>query len=96
MYKKSKCLRAFDRRPPPRRDTCPNVQNAHQEKEKGSTSYDHLNTPQMMERSGVASSPESSCSEDHGQCSHSGQMDVEHEPLLDWEQVDWFLESSEP
>ncbi|XP_027353285.1 NAC domain-containing protein 90-like [Abrus precatorius] len=91
VYKKSKCLRAFDRRPPPRRDAVsyPFVQEA----QRGSTSCDHHhNLPQMVERSST-SSPESSSSGDHAQ--PSLQMDVDNEALLDWEKVDWFL-GSEP
>ncbi|XP_061366767.1 NAC domain-containing protein 90-like [Gastrolobium bilobum] len=88
VYKKLKCLRAFDRRPPPRRDTCtasyPNVKNVGDQHQKGSTSH-------------ATSSPESSSSGDHGQPSHGGgeasQMELDNEPLLDWEQVDWFLGS---
>ncbi|KAE9585371.1 hypothetical protein Lalb_Chr25g0288231 [Lupinus albus] len=102
VYKKSKCLRAFDRRPSsPRRDTF-NVQNVQDQHQMASTCYDH-NTPQMVletEITGatIARSPdESSSSEDHGQPSHAGestQMEVDiNEPLLNWEQVDWFLGS---
>ncbi|KAL1352129.1 hypothetical protein HN51_016113 [Arachis hypogaea] len=93
VYKKAKCLRAFDRRPPPRRDTYPPSQN------NGSSSFDHHHQHnQTVEKSsGAGSSPESSCSEDHGQCSHRTE-DVENanEPFLDWEQIDWFLGSSLP
>ncbi|CAL0326729.1 unnamed protein product [Lupinus luteus] len=102
VYKKSKCLRAFDRRPSPRRDTS-NVQNVQHQHQMASTSYDQ-NPPQMVLETEtgatIARSPdESSSSEDHGQPSHVGessQMEVNiNEPLLNWEQVDWFL-GSEP
>ncbi|OIW11364.1 hypothetical protein TanjilG_19620 [Lupinus angustifolius] len=103
VYKKSKCLRSFDRRPSPRRNTY-NVQNVQDQHQIASTCYDH-NTPQMVLETEtgatIARSPdESSSSEDHGQPSHivgeSSQMEVDiNEPLLNWEQVDWFL-GSEP
>ncbi|KAK7337263.1 hypothetical protein VNO77_17828 [Canavalia gladiata] len=90
VYKKSKCLRAFDRRPAPRRDVVsyPRVEDA-----------DHNNNlHKVVARSGT-SSAESSSSGDHGQPSHgeeANQMDVDNEAtLLDWEKVDWFL-GSEP
>ncbi|MED6206924.1 hypothetical protein PIB30_031150 [Stylosanthes scabra] len=90
VYKKTKCLRAFDRRPPPRsRDTYPPNQN----NASSTSSFDHHHyTNQTVERSsGAASSPESSCSEEHQ------TEDVENansEPFLDWEKIDWFLGSS--
>lgn len=95
MYKKSKCLRAFDRRPLPRRVT-PCVQKAQ---EQMNSTCDH--DVQVLMEISPTSSPECSSSIDHGQPSHevgeSSQMDinVDYEPLLDWEQVDWFL-GSEP
>lgn len=87
VYKKSKCLRAFDRRPAPRRVT------NDQEFNKDSTICNHNNV-QIF----ATSSPDSSSSLDHGQTSNEvgegSQMDinVDHrEPLLYWEHVDWFL-----
>lgn len=55
----------------------------------------------MMETErGVASSPESSSTGDHDQPSHGGetsQMEVDkNEPLLDWEQVEYWFLGSEP
>ncbi|RDX66073.1 NAC domain-containing protein 90, partial [Mucuna pruriens] len=89
VYRKSKCLRAFDRRPPPRRDY------GAEEQEKGSTSYDNH---QMVERSATNSS-ESSSSGDHDQRPHGEeptQMLVDNDDAyLDWEKVDLFL-GSEP
>ncbi|KAK7284838.1 hypothetical protein RJT34_19591 [Clitoria ternatea] len=93
VYKKSKCLRAFDRRPAPRRVALnypAGVEDAGEEQQQKVSCDCHNN---QME---IASSPESSSS---GQPSHgeeSGtQMDVDYDPLLDWEKVDWFL-GSEP
>lgn len=109
VYKKSKCLRAFDRRPPPRRDTAryhPRADHHQDHNKKGSRPYDHHHdNDQMVERRSATSSPaESSSSGEHGQLLpslHDGelaeatQMDVvDNEPLLDWEQVDWFLGSA--
>ncbi|XP_028795557.1 NAC domain-containing protein 90-like isoform X2 [Neltuma alba] len=93
VYKKSKCLRAFDRRPPPMREMDAN------EGSSSATFHQQVQNPASGSSSrpiGTASSPESSSSGDHGQASHSGeattgQMDLEDEPLLDWEQIDWFL-----
>ncbi|XP_050910357.1 NAC domain-containing protein 90 isoform X5 [Lathyrus oleraceus] len=96
VYKKSKCLRAFDRRPPPRRVT-PCVQNVQEHKMNSTCDHD----VQVLLDISPTSSPECSCSVDHGQPSHEvgegSQMDtnVDYEPLFDWEQVDWFL-GSEP
>lgn len=102
VYKKSKCLRAFDRRPSPpirRVDiiTGSSSSNPHQDDEpaqsqKGSSS----SYVQVMEERSViiTSSPESSPSQDGGE-GEAAQMQIDNEPLLDWEQVDWFL-GSEP
>lgn len=102
VYKKSKCLRAFDRRPsPPNRRvdiiTGSSSSNPHQDDEpaqsqKGSSS----SYVQVMEERSViiTSSPESSPSQDGGE-GEAAQMEIDKEPLLDWEQVDWFL-GSEP
>ncbi|KAG4916484.1 hypothetical protein JHK82_054134 [Glycine max] len=101
VYKKSKCLTAFDRRPPPRRDTesYSGAQNV-EEQQKGSTSYDDYHH-KMVERSATCSPAESSSSGDHDQPPLHGeeatQMDVDNndDPFLDWEKVDMFL-GSEP
>lgn len=95
VYKKSKCLRAFDRRPPPRRVTT-HVQNA-QEHQKDSTCEHDV---QISMDISATNSPESSSSIDHVQPSQevgeASQMDIaDYDALLDWEQVDWFL-GSEP
>ena len=95
MYKKSKCLRAFDRRPQPRRATT-HVQNA-QEHQKDSTCEHDV---QISMDISATNSPESSSSIDHIQPSQevgeASQMDIaDYDALLDWEQVDWFL-GSEP
>lgn len=89
VYKTSKCLRAFDRRPPPRRDVggYSGAQNNDEEQQKGSTSYD--NPHHTVERS-ATSSPETSSNGEE-----STQMDVDNDPFLDWEKVDLFL-GSEP
>ncbi|XP_052729154.1 NAC domain-containing protein 90 isoform X2 [Vigna angularis] len=100
VYKKSKCLRAFDRRPPPRRNTTRHsIAENGEEQEKGSisTCYDY-HQHQMLERSATCS-PESSSSGDldHDQPTLHGeggtQMDVDNDPFLDWEKVDLFLGS---
>lgn len=100
MYKKSKCLRSFDRRPPPRRESGATggsgmnmnpagIERAEPESKEGLTSTTSSYHPQVVER--IASSPESSSSGDQAQASRQRQMDLDDEPLLDWEQVDWFL-----
>ncbi|ESW34919.1 hypothetical protein PHAVU_001G192000 [Phaseolus vulgaris] len=100
VYKKSKCLRAFDRRPPARRNKVRYFTGqSGEEQEKGSisTSFDD-HKHQMLERSATCS-PESSSSGDldhdqpllHGQ--GETQMDVDKDPFLDWEKVDLFLGS---
>ncbi|KAI4348941.1 hypothetical protein L6164_009601 [Bauhinia variegata] len=93
VYKKLKCLRAFDRRPPPRKDYPSGSTHHQKDEELGSTS--HQNNPNDQEAQRAASSSsESSSSGDGGQPSHGGegsQMDFDAEPLLDWEQVDLFL-----
>ncbi|KAK2364414.1 hypothetical protein P8452_67378 [Trifolium repens] len=96
VYKKSKCLRAFDRRPAPRRVT-PLVQNAQEHQKDSICDHD----VQMLMRISATSSPESCSSIDnhHGQPSQevgeASQMDINgnYQPLLDWESVNWFLES---
>ncbi|KAK7396710.1 hypothetical protein VNO78_17868 [Psophocarpus tetragonolobus] len=95
VYKKSKCLRAFDRRPAARREVgrYSGSENG-EEQQKGSTSYHG-----MVERSATCS-PESSSSGDHDQPplhaeEATTQMDVDNDPFLDWEKVDLFL-GSEP
>ncbi|CAJ1884873.1 unnamed protein product [Sphenostylis stenocarpa] len=104
VYKKSKCLRAFDRRPAPRRDTVrySSAQNGEeQQRGSASRSYDyHHHHHQIVGRS-ATSSPESSSSGDldhdqpplHGE--EATQMDGGNDPFLDWENVDLFL-GSEP
>jgi hypothetical protein len=96
VYKKSKCLRAFDRRPAPRRVT-PLVQNAQEHQKDSICDHD----VQMLMRISATSSPESCSSIDnhHGQPSQevgeASQMDINgnYQPLFDWESVNWFLES---
>jgi len=102
VYKKSKCLRAFDRRPPPKRNTASySIAQNGEEQQKGSTStnFDY-HQHQILERSATCS-PESSSSgdldHDHDQPSLHGegasQMDVDNDPFLDWEKLDLFLGS---
>ncbi|GAV72893.1 NAM domain-containing protein [Cephalotus follicularis] len=93
VYKKSKCLRAFDRRPPPEviiGDDWPKAQPTHGEK--ATTSR------QNPKRS--SSSPESSSSSgEHGADGHSSQngdsnnmaMAVDSATCWDLEQLNWFL-----
>ncbi|KAI4300510.1 hypothetical protein L6164_033880 [Bauhinia variegata] len=91
VYKKSKCVRAFDRRPPPRKDY-PRGSGSTTHRE-GSTSYPNNNNEDAQR----ASSSESLSSGEHGQPSHSSQIDIErNEPLLDWDHLDWFLGSDQP
>lgn len=115
VYKKTKCLRAFDRRPPPSREihqVSMDDANNHGGSLSSSTVQQQQVVQQNMEALGsssrgaigttIGSSPESSSSGgdnnndgDGGQGSHvtgeAGQMDLDDEALLDWEQIDWFL-----
>ena len=101
IYKKSKCLRAFDRRPPPRREPGgPCIQQSQGgEGNFTSTSNQSPITTPKVER---GSSPESSSSGDAnhglqpggGEGSSSHQMDVDG--AFDWEFVDWFLAPDKP
>ncbi|CAL0310531.1 unnamed protein product [Lupinus luteus] len=92
VYKKSKWFRAFDRRPSPRRNTT-NVPNVQEQSQMVSTSYDQCHHNPLHEMilenetsaTMARSYDENSSSEDHGQPSQA------REPLLNWEQVDWFL-----
>ncbi|PSR98524.1 NAC domain-containing protein [Actinidia chinensis var. chinensis] len=85
VYKKSKCLRAFDRRPSAESSM---VQQDHHGDDDGATTS-HQNHPQVE----ITSSPESSSSGDHDnppQIIGSSDMDVDSEPMWDWEQLNWF------
>ncbi|KAF7818812.1 NAC domain-containing protein 90 [Senna tora] len=105
VYKKSKCLRAFDRRPPPRRETGgSNKKNMNiiipekgENKDKASASTSSTSIAmsrtssygqsERVEMSRGSSGEMSWSSGEEGQA----RMELEEEPLLDWEQVDWFL-----
>ncbi|KAL2345249.1 hypothetical protein Fmac_006534 [Flemingia macrophylla] len=94
VYKTSKCLRAFDRRPAPRRGVgshsgAQNI-NGEEQQIKDSTSCDyHHNNPRykMVDRSATSSTESSSNGEE------ATQVDADNDPFLDWEKVDMFLGS---
>ncbi|KAK9985870.1 hypothetical protein SO802_030821 [Lithocarpus litseifolius] len=87
VYKKSKCLRAFDRRPPAVIVSEPAAQQVPQSDE---ATPSRLN-PSLTER---ISSPDSSSSGDQGQLSQPGEstgnMAVDNETFWDFEQLNWF------
>ncbi|CAL5350580.1 unnamed protein product [Camellia sinensis] len=92
VYKKLKCLRAFDRRPSPEVPVTGQEAMVHQVIAHHGTeaTTSHQNRP-TMERTG---SPESS-DEDHPNPSKAVRsdnldMDIGNEPLWDWEHLNWF------
>ncbi|XP_028114700.1 NAC transcription factor 29-like [Camellia sinensis] len=95
VYKKSKCLRAFDRRPSPEVPVTGQEAMVHQVIAHHGTeaTTSHQNRP-TMERTG---SPESS-DEDHPNPSKAVRsdnldMDIGNEPLWDWEHLNCWLDS---
>ena len=93
VYKKSKSLRAFDRRPSPEVPMTGQEAMVHQVIAHHGTeaTTSHHNRP-TMERTG---SPESSSNEDHPNPSNTMRsdnldMDIGNEPLWDWEHLNWF------
>ncbi|KAJ7976157.1 putative NAC domain-containing protein [Quillaja saponaria] len=95
VYKNSKCFRAFDRRPPQGEEAGSiGTQQSHQGVV-GSTSTSQPNPP-IVEKVNIASSHESSNSGDQGHPYHDAgegnNIDADlDEPILDWEQMDWFF-----
>ena len=85
VYKKSKFLRSFDRRPSAESSM---VQQAHPGDDAPATTS-HQNHP-AVERTSSRDSSSSGDQDNPPQNVGSSDMDVDNEPLWDWEQLNWF------
>ncbi|KAH7842922.1 hypothetical protein Vadar_010712 [Vaccinium darrowii] len=94
VYKNSKCLRAFDRRPSAEAALAGGQIVQYQAHEEATTS--NQNRPMIMEMIRTSSPDSSSSGEEHGNDpshtvgSENWDMVVDNEPIWDLEQLNWF------